>query len=344
MSALAGSGPDDAPVDPPVGAPGDLDASIDALYAGPPEQFVAARTALAKALRQQKRRDEAAAVQRLVRPALLAWAAGRTVAGEPARWAALLDAGAALLAAQGRAVEQADGRGVRPALLQRRQAVADLVAATRRWLDGEGRSVGDGRLDELNALFETASVDAEVAEALARGRLVRTPELTTGFDLLGGLEPAAAPAERPARPGPRPAPAPGIPDPDDAPADDPGAVDDRGDAGDPDPDPAALAEARRARAAAVAAATDELERAEARLRQATEAAAEADRKAADGERAVEELRRALDAAQRDARAHAAHREAAQAELDEAGAARREAHRRLEAINAASPAPRSSRRG
>src|SRR5918912_702145 len=80
--------------------PGDLDAALTALDALPPGDFVAGRNGLARELRAAGQADLAALVARLPKPTLSVWAANqlaRTVPGEVAR---LLEAGAALRAAQ----------------------------------------------------------------------------------------------------------------------------------------------------------------------------------------------------------------------------------------------------
>ncbi|HEX8105745.1 MAG TPA: hypothetical protein VF533_24225, partial [Solirubrobacteraceae bacterium] len=58
---------------------GGLDAEVDALFALPLEEFVPARDALAKALRAEKRREDAKAVAALRRPSLGAWAVNQVV-------------------------------------------------------------------------------------------------------------------------------------------------------------------------------------------------------------------------------------------------------------------------
>ena len=52
----------------------DLDEALDELYGTPPEGFTAARNALAKALKAEKRRDDADEVTALRKPNRLVWA------------------------------------------------------------------------------------------------------------------------------------------------------------------------------------------------------------------------------------------------------------------------------
>ena len=71
----------------------------DELYALPREEFTAARDALAKRLRADKRREEADAVKQLRRPSVAAWAINQAVRRDPDALRELLAAGEALRAA-----------------------------------------------------------------------------------------------------------------------------------------------------------------------------------------------------------------------------------------------------
>ncbi|HEX8206307.1 MAG TPA: hypothetical protein VF587_09635, partial [Solirubrobacteraceae bacterium] len=57
---------------------------VDALYCRPLDEFVPARAELAKALRADGRRDEAAAVAKLPKPSVAAWAVNQVVRTQPA--------------------------------------------------------------------------------------------------------------------------------------------------------------------------------------------------------------------------------------------------------------------
>src|SRR4051812_8208025 len=144
----------------------------DELYGLPDAEFTAARDALAKRLRAEKRREDADAVKALRRPSVAAGAINRAVrehgadevlaAGE-----ALREAHEALLSGGG------DAAAVREAMARERDAVRDLT----RLALGEGAS---GATEEkVRATLHAASVDDEVREALAAGRLEREAEAGT---------------------------------------------------------------------------------------------------------------------------------------------------------------------
>ncbi|HXS45756.1 MAG TPA: hypothetical protein VN751_14105, partial [Solirubrobacteraceae bacterium] len=61
------------------------DDAVDRLYGLAPGEFVPERDALAKALRADGRRDEAAAVKALAKPTVAAWAVNQAVRSQPRR-------------------------------------------------------------------------------------------------------------------------------------------------------------------------------------------------------------------------------------------------------------------
>ena len=157
--------------------------SVDGLYALPPEEFVAARNALARTLPK----PEAAEVRKLRRPSVVAWAINQAVRRSPALVAALLDAGEALRAAQEAAVTGGGGgAALREATAARRDAVRRLAAEV---------GVRPEYAGAVAATLEAATVDSSVAEALRAGRLEREVE-PGGFgfgDIPDGWTPPAHP-------------------------------------------------------------------------------------------------------------------------------------------------------
>lgn len=141
----------------------------DELYGLPDDEFTAARDALAKRLRGEKRREDADAVKALRRPSVAAAAVNRAVrehgadellaAGE-----ALREAHEALLSGDG------DAAAVREATAREREAVREFT----RLALGEGASPGTE--EKVRATLHAASVDDDVREALAAGRLEREAE------------------------------------------------------------------------------------------------------------------------------------------------------------------------
>ena len=176
----------------------ELAGRISALYELDPDEFVAAREAQAKALRAEKRRDDANLIHGLAKPTVVAWAASRAAVAQPKLLDRLVDAGSALVDAQRRAIEDGDASALRPAQAERRAAVIALVDAAEAVLERRERS-GAVRRDELSALFDAVSLDPDAAAELRTGRLARPPDAAPAFDPFSAAAvPAAARAARPA--------------------------------------------------------------------------------------------------------------------------------------------------
>jgi hypothetical protein len=141
-----------------------VEEAADRLYGLPLEDFVAERTATAKALRKDGDKEAAAAVAKLPKPSQVAWVANQ-----------LGRAGAGELLAAGDAVREAQlGGGGRDAL---REATAAHRAAVEELL-GEARGLRDlsrDLTDRLRALLNAIAGDEEVREAFSAGRLVEEP-------------------------------------------------------------------------------------------------------------------------------------------------------------------------
>jgi hypothetical protein len=165
----------------------DLDARIDALYAGPGGEFTARRAALVKDLRAAGDRDGADRVGALRRPTKLAARLNRLAREEPDALAAAIDAEEALASAQ-------------QAMLAGRSSGDDLRAAT----EAEAAAVAALADDpQVRAAIRAAARRPDEREQLRRGRLSHDPEPDPGAGLLLG-EPSPAPAPAPRRRGPAP--------------------------------------------------------------------------------------------------------------------------------------------
>ena len=145
------------------------------LYGLDLEDFIGARDALAKELRAGGDRDGAAAVKKLAKPTRAAWAVNRLVRDRPDEIAALVAAGAALTGAQEQLLDGADADVLRSAAVAAR-ALVDALAAQAP-VEGAAR-------DKVRATLHAATVDAEVREEVAAGRVVKERS-ASGF---GGLE------------------------------------------------------------------------------------------------------------------------------------------------------------
>lgn len=143
------------------------------LYALPPEEFTAARDALAV-------QDKSA--KKLRKPTVAAWVVNTLVRREPDLLDQLLSLGAELAAAQsGR-----DAAALRTLGEQRRQLVAAVTDQAVRLV---GREVSAGARDEVQATLEAALADPPSADAVRSGNLVRSLSFAGfgGVDLEGAV-------------------------------------------------------------------------------------------------------------------------------------------------------------
>src|SRR4051794_6482544 len=157
---------------------------IDELYGVDPDQFVGARTALAKRLRDGGDREGATAVKKLPKPTRAAWAVNRLVRDRPKEIGALVEAGEALAGAQQQLLAGADATVLRGAAEAARRLVDAL--ADEAPVDGPAR-------DKVRATLHAATVDRDVRDEVAAGRVVRERS-ASGFGGLDALT-AGAPAD-----------------------------------------------------------------------------------------------------------------------------------------------------
>lgn len=294
--------------------------SADDLFALPPEGFVAARDELAKRLRTQGDREEAARVRQLRRPTVPAWAVDQLAREHGADLDGLLEAGAQLRDAQQEALA-GRGAGLRAASARRRELIDGLTEQAATILADSGRDPAPHRA-AIAATLEAATVDDEAAEALRAGTLTKELSPPAVFGDLAAFppEPDRPAARRPKRERAEPAAQPKR----------------RGRSAEPATEAEALhadeeggaAEDARRRAAEAA-------EAERRDREAERAAeeAETERRSAEAERVAEEARQRADQA-------AAEVERLEAEL--ARARREAAAADKQAVQAAAAARRKAR--
>jgi hypothetical protein len=176
------------------------DDAIDGLYGLPLDEFVGARDALAKELRADGRRDQAAAVKALKKPSVAAWAVNQALRTQGKAARELWKAGDALAAAQ-EAILAGKGSGadLRAATERERAAVEPLVDAARGLLTASGGDLSETTIERVRQTLHAGAIDPEAREEVASARATRerAPQ-----GLFGGGE-VVAPSprrERAARP------------------------------------------------------------------------------------------------------------------------------------------------
>jgi hypothetical protein len=168
------------------------DEEVDRLYGLALEEFIPARDALAKQLRDAGRRGEATAIKALKKPTVAAWAANQAVRSQPRAARELWDAGDALAAAQ-EAVLSGKGSGgdLRSAAERERLALDPLVDAARGLLTSSGGDLSETTIDRVRATLRAAAIDSDGREEVAAGRAAREREPR---GLFGGEAVFAAPS------------------------------------------------------------------------------------------------------------------------------------------------------
>ena len=244
----------------------------DELYALPPAEFTAARNAAAKAAKQHKQSELAAAIGALPKPSTSAWVVNQLVRRHPEDVEALLELGEDL-----RAAEQArDPDRIRSLSRERNLRVPALTRQARALSTELGQPVSDAVENEISNTLTAALATPDFGAAVRSGRLTR-PLLWAGF---GDMPTLAGLVAGPAQPAHKVRTATRRPN---------GAADDAAD----DAAEVAAREAERAEAERA-----EAERAERELAEAREAAAEADRRVEELTATVEGLTQQVEAAKR----------------------------------------------
>jgi hypothetical protein len=177
----------------------DVDQEIRALYHGPFADFVAARQALAKRLKQEGD-ERAAAVKELRKPSLSAWAVDQLFAHEAQAMAAFVAAGERARAAQRKAEAGGDPRPLREALATIAGETPRLLARGAELLAAAERAPGEAIVERVRTNLEALALDPQTAPVAARGWL--DEDLAPpGFEVMAALQVAAA-GVRPAKGGP----------------------------------------------------------------------------------------------------------------------------------------------
>ena len=164
------------------------------LYGLPLEEFTEQRNALAKALRSEGRRDEAAAVSKMRKPSAAAWAVNQLVRTQSREVGALFEAGDALQKAQAHLLAgRAEPGALRQAVDAERAAVDQLTDAARGLLSSDGHELTPPTLQRVSDTLHAAALDEHARATVRDGRLERELRHIG----LGALEAGPAAGRRP---------------------------------------------------------------------------------------------------------------------------------------------------
>jgi hypothetical protein len=162
----------------------DVPSSPADLYALPLEGFTAARDALAKQLRDGGDAGAAAAVKKLRKPTLVAWAVNAAAREHPGDVEALLEAGRNLRSAQRRTLTVAGTDELRRASEARRAVLQRLTDAAVAVIGDRGAA----HRDAIEGTLTAASIDDELGRRLSEGTLDREARPEAGFGAVEGFE------------------------------------------------------------------------------------------------------------------------------------------------------------
>ena len=146
----------------------------DDLYGLALDRFVPERSALARALRSQDRREEADRVAALRKPSVAAWAVNQLVRTQSQAVAELFAAGDELREAHRQVVSgRGDGRMLGAASRRQREAVEALVSAARGLLTSEGHELSGAMIERITDTLQAAALDPDARAMVRDGRLQR---------------------------------------------------------------------------------------------------------------------------------------------------------------------------
>lgn len=147
----------------------DLDTAVDALYARPLDEFIAARDAAVRQTTDSGDRLGAARVKRLRKPSVAAWVINQVAREHPDEIGALAELGDELRAA----TQDRDRARIRALDHLRRERTDALVRAVREAGEVGGRSVSSAVLDRMTETLTAAVMDPDAAAVVRAGRLSR---------------------------------------------------------------------------------------------------------------------------------------------------------------------------
>jgi hypothetical protein len=154
------------------------------LYAGSLSGFTGARSERARQLRGSGDKELAAAVAKLPKPTVAAWAVDQVAHHYRHELKAFLDAGKAVRDAQARLLR---GRGSRDtleaALEEERRQVRSLAELARGLLADAGQKPTQATLEKVRETLHAATLDEAIAEDVAAGALEKE-QRSSGFDAI----------------------------------------------------------------------------------------------------------------------------------------------------------------
>lgn len=177
----------------------DLSAAAVELYALTPSEFTAARNAMAKEAKTAGDTDLAKGIAKLPKPPVAAWAVNMLARHRAPSIEGLVELGEALLHAQ----HELDRAALRELGQRRQRELSAVVREARELAEQQGVNLSQSAADDVEGTLRAAMADADAADAVRSGQLVR-PLATTGFEAVDLTDAVAVPGltsvARPVRP------------------------------------------------------------------------------------------------------------------------------------------------
>ncbi len=171
------------------------------LYGLPLDRFIPERASLVRELRSGGEREQAAVVAAQRKPSVAAWAVNQLVRTQRREVEDLFAAGDALRDVQAGVLGgSADARDLRSAAEQERAAVDALVAIARGLLSSGGHELSAATVERVAETLHAAALDDEARGQVGEGRLVRELRHVGLGGGLGGAVAAPPATKRPAQP------------------------------------------------------------------------------------------------------------------------------------------------
>jgi hypothetical protein len=167
-----------------------VDPDVAALYRLPPEEFTAARDALAKRRKQSGDDAGSAAVKALRKPTVAAWALNTLARSRADDVRTLIEVSGKVRDAQRRALSTGKGDALRTAGSERLAVVRRLTSATMTLLTTMGRPASASVEEAVAQTLNAVATDEEVGRLLVAGLLSTTAE-AAGFGDMTALSIAA---------------------------------------------------------------------------------------------------------------------------------------------------------
>jgi phage shock protein A len=164
------------------------DSEVERLYGLPLDEFTAARDETARRLRDEGRREDAAAIKALRKPSNPAWVVNKLAREVPKIIDTLLDAGQRLRDTQ------LSGGGSLPDAMERERTALDRAMRNAEEIATHAGLASASTLQRVRETLHLAALDPDVAADVRRGVLAREGR-ATGFTGLAGFAAPVAPAK-----------------------------------------------------------------------------------------------------------------------------------------------------